>query len=115
MQVVTAIRDTQWVNGHGSLILVDSGEHLQKYVLGKVFLGDPAGQMGADDPDDEGMEVLHKLPRSNLIALAHAIKTASQIKRLVVRHRKWRHHQGTFCKTPVAGRGYHPRPGPPVS
>jgi len=67
--------------------LVDSGEHLQKYVLGKVFLGDPAGKVGAADPDDERVEVLHKIARSDLIALANAIKTASQIKRLVVSHR----------------------------
>ena len=58
--------------------------------------------MGADDPDDEGMEVLHKVPRSNLIAFADAIKTASQIKRLVVRHVRIDASSGIFCKTPVA-------------
>jgi hypothetical protein len=114
-QVVDAGRDRDPRHpvgeGHVSLVLVDSREHLQKYVLGKVFLGDPAGKVGARDPDDEGMEVLHKLPRSNLIAFAHAIKTASQIKRLVVRHVRIEASSGTYCKTPVAAAGLPESPG----
>jgi len=58
--------------------------------------------MGAGDADDEGMEVLDKVPRSNLIAFPDAIKTASQIKRLVVRHMRIDASSGIFCKTPVA-------------
>jgi hypothetical protein len=86
---------------HGTLVLVNPGEHLHKYLLGKVFLGDPSRQMGPGDPDDKGMEVLHKIPRSDLIAPANAIKTASQIKRLVVRHVWIDASSGIFCKTPV--------------
>jgi hypothetical protein len=87
---------------HGSLILLDSRKHLQKYLLCKVFLRDPARKVGADDPYDEGMEVLDKIPCSNLIAFPNAIKTASQIKRLVVRHMRIDASSGIFCKTPVA-------------
>jgi len=57
--------------------------------------------VGAGDPYDEGVEVFHKIPRSNLIALSNAIKTASQIKRLVVRHVRIDASSGIFCKTPV--------------
>jgi hypothetical protein len=55
------------------------------------------------------MEVLHEIPRSSLIALAHATKAASQIKRLVVRHRFMEATSYTFCKTPVT-RVRLPRP-----
>jgi hypothetical protein len=54
-----------------------------------------------DNPDDKGVEVFHKLPRSNLIAFANAIETASQIKRLVVRHTEIDALSGTYCKTPL--------------
>jgi hypothetical protein len=84
---------------HGALVLVYTREHFQKYLLGKVFLSDPARQVGAGDPYDEGMEVLDKLPRSDLIAFANAIETASQIKRLVVRHVRIDASSGMFCKT----------------
>ena len=57
--------------------------------------------MGAGDPNDEGVEVFHKIPRSNLIAFSDAIKTASQIKRLVVSHVRIDASSGIFCKTPV--------------
>jgi hypothetical protein len=100
--------------GHGSLVLVNAGEHFQKYILRKVFLRDPPRQMGPDDPDDEGMEVVDKLPRSCLIALANAIKTASQIKRLVVRHRFMEASSSTFCKTPIA-QARLPRPLQPAN
>jgi hypothetical protein len=50
--------------------------------------------------------VLHELARSNLIALAHTIKTASQIKRLVVRHVRIDASSGIYCKTPMAAGGY---------
>jgi len=53
------------------------------------------------------MKVLNELTRSNLIALANAIKTASQIKRLVVRHVRIDASSGIYCKTPVPARGYH--------
>jgi len=52
------------------------------------------------------MQVLDKLPCSLLIALAHAIETASQIKRLVVRHRVIEASSYIFCKTPVGAPGY---------
>jgi hypothetical protein len=65
--------------------------------------------MGAADPDDQGMEVLHELARSNLIAFPDAIKTASQVKRLVVSHAFIEASSVTFCKTPVAARRL---PGP---
>ncbi len=58
---------------------------------------------------DEGVEVLNEFPSSNLITLADAIKTASQIKRLVVGHTRIDASSGTFCKTPVGPGGY---PGP---
>gem|GEM_PF-6574827 len=49
--------------------------------------------------------MIDKLPRSSLVAQANATKTASQIKRLVVRHRFIESSSYTFCKTPVgAGR-----------
>jgi hypothetical protein len=64
--------------------------------------------VGPDDSDDEGMEVFHKLPRSNLIAFANAIETASQIKRLVVRHTEIDALSGTYCKTPLGRAGYGP-------
>jgi hypothetical protein len=47
------------------------------------------------------MEEFHKLPRSNLIAFPHTIKAASQVKRLVVRHRFMEALSNTFCKTAV--------------
>jgi hypothetical protein len=82
--------------------LVKAREHLQKHLLGKVFFGDPARQVGAANADDERIEVLHKVSRSDLIALAHAIETASQIKRLVVSHSVIESSYITLCKTPLA-------------
>jgi len=87
-----------------SLVLVDAGEHFQKYVLGKVFLGNPPWKVGPDDADDEGVQVFDKIPRSSLVAPTNAIKTASQIKRLVVRHAFMEASSNTYCKTPVAPR-----------
>jgi len=66
--------------------------------------------MRADDPDDEGMKVLHKLPRSDLIAPANAIETASQVKRLVVSHVWIDAASGIFCKTPVPRPRLQPTP-----
>ncbi|HEY1848331.1 MAG TPA: hypothetical protein VGG37_03945, partial [Opitutaceae bacterium] len=65
------------------------------------FLQDAARQVGPDDADDEGMKVFHELPRSNLIPYANAIKTAGQIKRLVVSHITIDASSGIHCKTPV--------------
>jgi hypothetical protein len=87
----------------GALVLVNPREHLQKYLLGKVFLSDPSGKMGADDAGDERMQVLHKFPCSNLIAFPNAIKAASQVKRLVVRHIFMEAASYTLCKTAVGG------------
>jgi hypothetical protein len=42
--------------------------------------------VGPADADDKRVEVPHQVSRSDLIAPAHAIETASQIKRLVVSH-----------------------------
>jgi hypothetical protein len=64
--------------------------------------------MGADDADDKGMEVFHQIPRSNLIALPDTIKTASQIKRLVVRHITIDASSLIFCKTLVEGSRLRP-------
>jgi hypothetical protein len=74
--------------------LVKAREHLQKHLLGKVFFGDPARQVGAANADDERIEVLHKVSRSDLIALAHAIETAS--------HSVIESSYITLCKTPLA-------------
>jgi hypothetical protein len=82
--------------------LVDSGEHFQKYLLGKVFLRDPAGQMGAGDADDEGVKVLDEVPCRVLISFSDAIKAAGQIKRLVFRHVRIEASSDIFCKTLVA-------------
>jgi len=48
------------------------------------------------------MEVLNELPRSSLVASANAIKAASHIKRLVVRHMLMEASSNTLCKTPMA-------------
>jgi hypothetical protein len=45
--------------------------------------------------------VFDKLPRSSLVAFTNAIKTASQIKRLVVRHAAMEAPSNTYCKTPI--------------
>jgi hypothetical protein len=45
------------------------------------------------------MEVLDHFPRSNLIALPNASKAASQIKRLVFRHKERDAKSGTSSKT----------------
>jgi hypothetical protein len=49
--------------------------------------------------------VFHELPRGSLVALANAAQTASQIKRLVVRHRFMEAPSYTICKTPVGANG----------
>ena len=85
--------------GDGSLILCQAGEHLQEYLLGEVFLGHAPGQVGPDNPDDKGVEMFHKFSRSNLIAHTNAIETASQIERLVVRHRDMETGSNTSDKT----------------
>jgi len=55
--------------------------------------------MGPDDPNDQGVEMLHKFSRSNLIAQTYAIETPSQIERLVVRHRYMEDTSNTSDKT----------------
>ena len=100
--------------GDRTLVLVEAREHLQKYLLGKVFLRDPAGEMGPAYADDKRVEVLHKVPRSNLIALTDTIKAASQVKRLVVRHSVIEASSLTFCKTPVAPARLPPRRARPL-
>jgi hypothetical protein len=45
------------------------------------------------------MEVLHELSRSALIAQTYAVKTASQIERLVVRHKYIEATSNTLPKT----------------
>jgi hypothetical protein len=72
--------------GDRSLILFKSGEHLQENVLDKVLLRDAAREVGTHDANDQGMEVLHKLPSRRLIALAYAIEAVNHVERLVVRH-----------------------------
>jgi hypothetical protein len=89
--------------------LVKPREHLQKHLLGKVFFSDPSWQVGAADSDDKRVEVLHKVSRSDLIALAHAIETASQIKRLVVSHSVIESSYVTYCKTPLVAARLRPR------
>jgi len=72
---------------NGALILLESGKHFQKHFLGKVLFLDPPREMSPYDADDEGEKMVHQLTRSVLIPAAHASEAASQIKRLVVRHR----------------------------
>ena len=69
--------------GHRTLILFETREHFQENLLGEVLFGDPARQARADNANDDGVEMLHKFARSNLIVQAYAPKTANQIERLV--------------------------------
>ena len=102
MQVVTAIRDTQWVNGTSPWYWSMRVNIFRKMSWARSSSATLRGRCERGDADDKGMKMLHKLPRSNLIAFANAIKTASQIKRLVVRHDYGDASSGTYCKTPVA-------------
>jgi hypothetical protein len=105
MQVVTAMRETQCGNGTAPLYC-SSREHFQKDVLGEVFLGHPAGQVGANDADDQRVEVVDQGTRRGLIALTHEVQAAGQIERLVFRHRRMWANSGTTRKTGPARRGY---------
>ncbi len=81
-------------------VLVKSGEHLHKHLLGEVFLGDAARQVGAHNADDNGVQMFDQFACSNLIAATDAIKTANHIKRLVARHGRRNAGSNTSGKTP---------------
>jgi hypothetical protein len=58
--------------------------------------------VGADDSDDKGVEMPDQFARSRLIAQPDTIKTANQVKRLVVRHAGMEKGSSTWGETPAA-------------
>jgi hypothetical protein len=58
-------------------------KYLDENALRQIFLGGPAGEMGADDLNDEWVEPLEEVMPGLLVALAVFRKTSAQVEYLV--------------------------------
>jgi hypothetical protein len=95
---------------HLTLILVQSGEHFQKNILGQIIFTAPPGQAGADDADDLRVKVVDEESRGLLIASANSRQPALDVgRRFGVRGRGHGAIEGSACtklKTCGRRRGY---------
>lgn len=90
MQVVTAIRETQWEKARCPE-LVETCEHLHKHLLREVLLGHTARRMGTHDPDDERVKPSTSC-RAGLVELPHAGQQASMSNVLCSDIEEWDVH-----------------------
>jgi hypothetical protein len=62
------------------LVLIETDEHLEKHVLGEIFLGHAAGEMTADDADDFRIEMLDQRPRGVVIPGTYLVEARGDVE-----------------------------------
>jgi hypothetical protein len=88
------------------LVLIEVGEHFQKNILREILLGNPPGQAGTHNADDQRVKMINQLARRHPIPLPDTGQAAKQIKRKIGRHKGSETLAYTTRKTPPGSVGY---------